>query len=295
MTLVPVRTVEVAGGELPPIRADLYLPGTGVSNGVVVLCHGLKGYKTWGFFPYLAERLCGKGLAALSMDMSLNGTYPADGDSGSGRIYVRPDLFERNTLQREYLDVQAVVRMLAEGGLRGDIGDRSAIGLFGHSRGGVPCILNALEMPAVQALCTWSTTDDPDFYTKKQKERWRRDGVYAFTDAEGTRLGLGIDYLNDLEENHDFYRLVDRVVRLKTPHLIVHGASDVVIPMESASALHDAETELEHKRLVVMRTGHTFGLPYPAPDPVEKPPAALVSAADETADWFAKHLSEGEH
>jgi dienelactone hydrolase len=281
----PVRTIRIDTSDVNPVRGDLYSPA-GRATGVVILCHGFKGYKTWGFLPYLAERLRERGMAALSIDTSHNGTFPGDED---GPRYPRPDLFRRNTLRREFEDVATVVRFVRGGGIEN--ADPDAVGLFGHSRGGVAVTLVALETPGVRALCTWSLVDDPDFYTEKQKERWRKNGVYSFVDIEGTELGVGVEYLNDLEEHHTFYHLGERVKSLTVPHLIVHGESDMVIPVASARALHDAEAALRDKGLIILRTGHTFGVPYAeVPDSGARAPA-LVEAADVTVEWFEHFLS----
>jgi pimeloyl-ACP methyl ester carboxylesterase len=293
--------IEIPTSDDHPVWGDLYLPAAGSARGIVFLCHGLKGYRTWGFLPYVADRLREAGIAALSLDMSLNGTLPAShddeasarggaGDSRRSR-YSRPDLFEQNTLAREHRDILQAVRFVSEGGLREQISTPLMVGLFGHSRGAIAATLNAIERPEVRVLCTSSAIDDPDNFTPRQKERWRRDGVYAFTESTGgTRLGIGLDYLNDLEENHEFYLMRERVKELRVPHLIVHGQADMTVPVECAFNLHNAEKQLRRKQLVVLQTGHTFGIPYPEPEVLTQPSAALKRAVEETVSWFRAHL-----
>jgi pimeloyl-ACP methyl ester carboxylesterase len=230
--------------------------------------------------------------------MSLNGTLPEpDGSrrNAPGRVagsrYVRPDLFERNTLAREHADILSAVRFVAEGGLRNHIRSAFLIGLYGHSRGAIAATLAAIERPEVRALCTWSAIDDPNNFTPKQKQRWRREGVYAFTEATGgTRLGIGVGYLDDLEENHGYYLMRERVRELRVPHLIVHGQADMTVPVECALSLHQAERQLRQKQLVVLQTGHTFGVPYPEPGVLTRPSSALKRATSETVAWFKTHL-----
>jgi pimeloyl-ACP methyl ester carboxylesterase len=316
---LPIRTIEIETCDENPVRADVYLPTASRADAIVLLCHGFKGYRRWGFFPYLANRLCRAELAVLALDMSLNGTVVKGGRRGSQR-YAHPELFALNTLRREYEDLRAAIQWVVKGGVaeiagggvadvevagrashdshvighdRPDRPESPAIGLFGHSRGAVAAVLNAIEQPAVRALCTWATAADPDFYTAKQKQRWRRDGEYAFTDVDGTRLAVGINYLNDLEQNRSFYFLQKRVRELQTPHLIVHGEADVVVAVDSARRLHEAETSLEDKRLLLLKTGHTFGVPYPARAGQEQVPRPLERAANETVDWFARYLTNG--
>ncbi|MDH3216580.1 MAG: hypothetical protein OEN01_09845 [Candidatus Krumholzibacteria bacterium] len=298
----PVYAITIPTADAYPVRGDLYLPLSG-AKAIVLLCHGFKGYKTWGFLPYLSEKLRQAGVAALSLDMSFNGTFSSQdspratraGNGGMQKpLYERPDLFERNTLKREYHDLLFAVRYISEGGLKNHLRTPLSIGLFGHSRGGITAMLNAIEQPAVEALCTWSVTDDPDFFTAEQKKKWRHEGKYYFVDStDGTRLGVDIDYLDDLEENHDFYHLAERASELRVPHLIVHGKVDMVVPVDCALILHHAEQQLKQKRLLVLQTGHTFGIPYPPPALPTPPSTALKQATEETVLWFSTILGAG--
>lgn len=314
-------------GDAQPVRGDLYCPAAR-PNGLVVLCHGFKGYKTWGFFPYLGDTFRDHGMAALVIDFSHNGTYPdletgetarATGTNGRPEVilraggtahggahrYVRPDLFKMNTLRREYEDLSCVLRHVETGRLARELGGPVPVGLFGHSRGGVAATLCAIDHPVAQVLCTWSTCDDPDFYTRVQKKRWRKEGGYRFTVAsDGTVLELGVGYLDDLEEHHDVYHLARRVAGLRVPHLIVQGTLDMAVKVDGAIKLHEAERHLADKRLVLLQTGHTFGLLEESPAPLERPsavpggrphgvPEALLEAARETVVWFDTHFRKG--
>ena len=300
MAIREPTSVEISTEDSHPVRGDLYLPGELAPQGIVLLCHGFKGYKTWGFFPYVARRLQSTGIAALSLDMSLNGTFPRrdaapdedpNNEPTTPRRYVRPDLFERNTVSRECRDVAAAIRFTLGHGLGDSVTMPLPIGLFGYSRGGVSTILNAIEWPAVRALCTWSTVDHPDFFTHEQKEKWRKRGRYDFVDAiDGSRLSVGLAYLEDLEAKSDYYNLEERVKELRMPHLIVHGEVDLVVDVKCALKLYESQKNRTETRLLVLQTGHTFGMPYPVPDGIDDAPRALERATNETVEWFRAHL-----
>jgi len=285
MPLHPTEPIEIPAADGHAIRGDLYTPLDGSRSGLVILCHGFKGYRRWGFFPYLAGCLADHGIAALAIDFSFNG------DLGGA---ARPDLFQRNTIRRERSDLEAVLRPVAHERFGSLDGGRLPIGLFGHSRGGVVATLAACENDAIGALCTWSCPAHPDRFTAAQKEKWRSRGEFAFTDARaGTRLSLSTGYLDDLEQNRAAYDLVRRVAKLRVPHLIVHGEADLAVRVDDARALHDAEKDLRDKKLVVLKTGHTFGVADgPAMD-FENPPRALAEACYETVKWFNKRFGKG--
>jgi dienelactone hydrolase len=301
MPFHPVENFEVPAADGLAIRGDLYTPLDGSRSGLVILCHGFKGYRTWGFFPYLAACLADAGIAALAIDFSLGGDFGGDLGSGLGEDpgvdhggAKRADLFRRNTISRERADLDAVLRPVVEGRLGSLIGARIPVGLFGHSRGGVVATLAACENDAIGALCTWSCPAHPDRFTAAQKEKWRRQGELDFTDSRsGAPLVLSTDYLDDLESHHAEYDLVRRVAALRVPHLIVHGEADLAVHVNDARALHDAEKELRDKRLLLLRTGHTFGVDDgPAMDP-DSPPRALSEACLATVRWFARCFQKG--
>jgi len=151
-------------------------------------------------------------------------------------------------------------------------------------------------------------------------------GDYDFTNAaDGTRLSVSLGYLDDLEKNIDAYDLVKQAPRLRTPHLIVHGATDLAVDVECARVLYDAEKNLDDKRLLIARTGHLFGVAYPVRDVAsldspsdnpdghargtgnttdagtqgtrlhtpDKPADVLVKTTDATVKWFTAHLGKG--
>jgi len=304
-----LETIEIPTGDGFAVRGDLYTRPGEKRPGIIVLCHGFKGYRTWGFFPYVAGRLVEAGFTALAIDFSFNGTYSAEWPHtarppAEDRFipfgpttpppHIRPDLFRRNTIQREIADLIVILRAIARDGIEGRIERGAPVGLFGHSRGAVVATLVARENDSVGALCTWSCPVHPDHFTAAQKARWRKNGEYGFTDSrDGTRLALSTDYLDDLEANRDAFDLLRRVVDLRIPHLIIHGEADLAVGAGDARALHGAERLLTDKRLLVIRTGHTFGVTDDMEIFPKRTPRALVEASDTTVEWFTRCLEKG--
>lgn len=269
-----------------PVRADIHAaPG----DRVVILCHGFKGHRRWGFIPRLAHALREAGITAIAMDFSLNGRLapgsaePQTDDAG----FPAPEAFRRNTVARECDDLRRVVAWVRGGG-DGRFPPGVAPGLWGHSRGGVVATLVALDDDAIPALVTWSTPAHPDFYTGAQKARWRESGAVEFTDTESkTPLAIDVGYLDDLEAHALEYDLAARAPGLAAPHLVVHGEQDMVIPVaEAARLVARPEAAGADKRLLRLATGHTFGY--------EGRGEALERATRETVEWFDRYLSPRE-
>jgi alpha-beta hydrolase superfamily lysophospholipase len=286
MLAAPSETIDIATADGFAVRGDLYLPAGKPPMGIVVLCHGFKGYRNWGFLPFLAAQLASADIGAYSIDFSFNGTV--DG------TVVRPDLFGRNTLGRECEDLALVLRFVRENGLGRRIGKDAPLGLFGHSRGGVSAFVNAFGDDSVRALCTWAAPDDPDHFTARQKARWRERGEFDFADTrDGTRLALSSRYLDDLELNHDLYDLCRRAADLRVPHLIVHGSADIVVHVGRARSLHEAERGLRERKIMILATGHTFGVTGSPGQAMDERPRPLAEACDATVDWFRTYLRKG--
>jgi dienelactone hydrolase len=271
------------------VRVDAYKPRTGQITGMVILCHGFRGHRRWGFFPQLCSRLQNAGIIAFAMDFSLNGyVYREGGGRSHEHARFDPEVFRKNTISREFNDLAEVVRYIASTPIRFGIPPGTPIGLYGHSRGALSVILHALENGSSRAICTWATTSNPNFYTDNQKESWRRNGFYEFTDSKnGSSLALDLAYLEDLESNSARYDFAERIRTLKVPHLLVHGTMDLVVPSLCTEKIHQAETDLKDKQMILLKTGHTFGF---TDESIEFSPA-FETACENTVLWFQKYLT----
>lgn len=289
MTTNEITVISIPTEDDHPVWADLYRPegrgGEELLHEVVVLCHGMKGYRRWGFIPLLAEQLGGAGLAALAIDFSHNGVAGGDGGESGGPVYRAPEMLKNNTLDRERRDLAAVMRWIRDGAA-GRFAPDVRTGLWGHSRGATAVLLNALDDPGgVAAIATWAATAHADIYSSKQKARWREAGEFDWLESEsGQRLAMGICFLEDLESRRDEYALAERSKGLKAPHLVVHGVNDLVIPVGNADRFVGAEPAVAEKKLVLLKTGHTFGFGR------AKNTKALDESIKETVDWFLRHL-----
>ena len=106
-------------------------------QGVVLLGHGFKGYKDYGFFPCFANEAARRGLVAHRFNFSHSGM--------TNRIetFERPDLFEQDTWGKQIFDLQQVAAAAKDARLPGDAPPAAPMTWFGHSRGGVTVILAA--------------------------------------------------------------------------------------------------------------------------------------------------------
>ena len=92
-----VQRHEITGSAGETIRVGVHPASE--HSAAVIICHGFKGFKEWGFLPDLADLLAQAGITAVRFDFSHNGI------AEDITTYERLDLFERNTWSRELLSL----------------------------------------------------------------------------------------------------------------------------------------------------------------------------------------------
>ena len=257
-----------------PIHGDLRLPEGEGPHPVVVGCHGFKGFKDWGFHPWLGARLAAAGLAAVHFNFSRNGVSAADGDIED------LDAFGRNTLSIERSDLDTVVDAILAGRLDASL-DPSRLGLMGHSRGGGIAILGAAEREEVKALVTWAAVSHFDRIADEATlAEWRRAGVYEVVNSRtGQTLPMGVDFLDDILGNLPRLDLCAAAARLRGPWAVVHGTADETVPFAEAEGLVAASGG--RARLVpIDGGGHTFGAVHPFAGPTPHLEAAVAATLE---------------
>lgn len=240
------------------VSGNVHAPPDGGPAPAVVICHGFKGFKEWGFFPYLADRLAASGLAAIRFDFALNGIGP------DGVTFSRLDLFARNTLSQELADLDLVLRAARGGALpAGDRIDAARVGLLGHSRGGGIVLIRAVEDRAVGAVATWAAVRDFPSVLPVDPAEWKRRGVIEIPNVRtGQMMPVNYAAWEDYAANRERYDFLPRLRGLACPALFVHAEGDAVVPASAAGALAAAAGPRGRAR-VVSGGDHTFGASFP--------------------------------
>ncbi len=247
----------------------------------MVICHGFKGFKDWGFFPYLAERLARAGLAAVSFNFSGSGV------GEDPETFDELERFGRNTYTSELRDLEIVLEAFVSGAL--GVGP-AVYGLFGHSMGGSICVLRAAADDRARALVTWAAVARfGGLWRREQIAEWRRTGrLDVVNQRTGQVLPLYTDMLDDLErwgaEKLNVRRAAEEV---RAPWLIIHGANDESVPAEDGRDLHRAARPGTAELLLVEGAGHTLNAKHPWPGSNPE----LERAVRATVEWFGKQLT----
>ena len=248
-----LASLRLLGADGGPLYVDVRTGAReGESRPVVVVCHGFKGFKDWGFFPVLAERLALAGFTAVTFNFSGSGVGPRSD------VVDEPDRWFRQTLSGDLADLDAVLSHVSAAGA-------PWVGLLGHSRGGGAAIVCASRDPRVRALVTWAAVADFARYSPEDLARWRRDGRIDVVNARtGQHLPIGTGLLDDFEAHAGTTLDVCAAAGLITvPWLLVHGAADESVPSDEARRLQRASHGPGPTMLLVDGAGHTFGARHP--------------------------------
>jgi dienelactone hydrolase len=278
---VKTTRFELAGADGRPVRGEVRTAGSGAGRPAVVICHGFKGFKDWGFFPHLAARLARAGISAVSFNFSSSGIGP-DGES-----FSEPERFARATISGDLDDLTRVSEALGAGQLAQGIVAPAGMGLFGHSRGGGVAVLRAAADPSCRCLATWAAISTTMRWDAATVARWRRDGRLDIVNTRtGQVLPVYTDFLDDLETNHDRLDVLAAAARVSVPWMVVHGDTDESVPVVEARRLSEAAGARMTSLLIIAGGGHAFGARHPWSGTT----TALDQAMEATVDWFTRHL-----
>src|SRR5699024_5590900 len=99
------ETNSIPSTEGLPIRYDVYCPRGFKPDEIptILFLHGFKGFKDWGTFPLISERLSRKGFSVVAINFSLNGI----GDNPFW--FDRLDLFARETFSQDLNDIGMIL------------------------------------------------------------------------------------------------------------------------------------------------------------------------------------------
>ena len=267
------------------VRGRVHLPDRGTGPWpYVVLVHGYLAFMDWAFIPTLVERLRGAGLAAVAFNLSGSGVGADLAD------FTDPVGFAHNTYEQELEDLAAVASAVERGAL-GPL-DLSAGGLWGHSRGSAMAVLHADRRQAAgrrpyRSLVTWASAAHVGRYEPARLEEWRANGFLWVQLADGRRLRLERDLLDDFDGAPARLDVLRAAGRLDLPVLLVQGARDRSVREDEARALEAAYPAGRASVHVVPGAGHNFAARHPL-DEIRPP---LEEALSVTVDHFRRTLA----
>jgi dienelactone hydrolase len=267
-------------GAVGEILVDVRAAGRGTPRPAVLVVHGFKGFKDWGMFPPLADRLAQAGFSVVSPNLSGSGVD----DAGE---FAWPERFGHNTFSAELADIGTVLDALTAA----EVGTAppTRIGLVGHSRGGGVSVLQAARDARIRALVTWAAIATVERWPDDaERARWRAAGKLEVLNARtGQVLPLYTDTLDDVERHGTgTLDIPGAASRVTAPWLILHGSGDSSVPVAEAERLARAAPAETSRLMRVEGAGHTFGAVHPWRGSTPE----LDMVMKETVAWLSRHL-----
>jgi pimeloyl-ACP methyl ester carboxylesterase len=259
----------IPGAEGQPIIGNTHMPA-GRPRGVIVIAHGFKGYKDYGMFPRIARECAAHGdLVAHRFNFSHSGM------TNRLETFERPDLFERDTWNKQVFDLICVMRAIGQGELAGR---GLPLYVLGHSRGGVSTLLIAARLtyprsfpdgvkvtPPAGVITLAAPASCNPLSAQEQQELLRQGSLESPSSRTGQRMRIGRPFLQEQMDDPGGHDLLGQVARINCPILVIHGERDPTVPLQAA---HDiANAAGSRGRLMIVPGGdHVFNTPNPMPD-----------------------------
>lgn len=226
-------------------------------KGVVVFCHGYKGFKDWGGFAFMSPYFVEKGFAILKFNFSGNGgtvTNPID----------FPDLeaFGENTFSQEIADLHFVFDQIKRGS--GELAHFQdlPLHLIGHSRGGGMAILTAESLPLV-SFATWAAVSDFAPRFPADVSEWEKNGVAFIQNARtGQNMPHLFSFYQDFKANQARLSIPDYAKSIRKPWFLAHGTDDATVSLAEAELLAQWGGKWVQTNFID-GSSHTFGCSQP--------------------------------
>lgn len=251
------------------------------SGDSLIFVHGFKGFKDWGFVPYLSDYFSKKGFFVVTFNFSYNGIGKDLTD------FTELDKFAKNTYSREVRELNELISALRSNYF--DIGSKGKLGLIGHSRGGAISLLATSKRNDVDAVSVWASIAKLNRYSKRQKVDWRKRGYFEVLNTRTNQMmRLDIYILDDIEKNLKSSLNLEIAVRnLNRPLLVAHGDQDLAVPIEEAEQIYKWSDRSITEFFKLSGTGHTFDIVHPFAGSNHK----FERLLDKTANFFINNFN----
>lgn len=265
------------------LRVSVYPPKDKASKFCLIYVHGFKGFKDWGFVPYVGEYFSNFSYCVITFNFSHNGI------GKSLMEFDELEKFANNTFSLEIDELNFIINSCKEGFFSKN--SNLEIGIIGHSRGGAVAILTASRRNDISAIAAWASISKIDRYTEEQRKLWREKGfIEVLNTRTNQKMKLGLNLLDDIEQNkNDLLNIEKSVKNLKIPFFIAHGNQDVSVPFSESQDLYEWSNKEYSYLLQVPGVGHTFDITHP----FDSSNSNFDFLLDNTRTFFHKHLIKG--
>ena len=258
--------------------ADAIFPKSERKLPLIIFVHGYKGYKDWGAWEMMGEKLAEAGFYFVKFNFTHNGTTLEDPNH-----FADLEAFGENNYSKELDDLEVVINHFKN---QKEV-DSSQIILLGHSRGGGISIIKASENKSISKLITLASVSTLDRFPKDETfENWKNNGVYYVENARTKQqMPHYFQFYKDFENYKNWFDVKQACRKLTIPALFIHGDADESVQIQHSENLnhwtHGSEVE------VIKNANHTFGAKEPWKD--HSLPFCLTTAVEKMIDFLNKN------
>ncbi len=278
---------ELSGADGERILGTAHACASGTPRACVLVAHGFKGYKDYGFIPVLTGWL-----AATLPVVAHRFNFSHSGMNEDVTTFGRPDLFEKDTWGKQVLDLGACIDAAVDGALPETPADLPVV-VIGHSRGGVSCLLMASERfseagantPA--CIVTIAAPSRANTMSEDDRDALLETGsIGTLSSRTGQTLHIGRAWLQEQLDDPYAFDVLAACTGIPCPVLAVHGEADsTVLP---GAAMMIADTCPEGEAYLIREADHVFNTPNPA-DPHTAPGPALSELVGVVSSFVTAH------
>jgi len=275
-----INNYKIKGSTGKPFLLDVHTPALPGTYPVVIFCHGFKGFKDFGAFNLVAEKMAAAGFIFVKFNFSLNGTTidkPTE--------FEDLEAFSNNNYSIELNDLGIVLDWLFEQSNENEvIADLNQINIIGHSRGGSIVLLKSAEDYRIHKVCTWAAVNDLGYkWNDEVKAQWKQNEVLDVLNGRTKQImpikyQLCENYFNNLNRLH----IPTLAKNITQPTIIIHGTNDEVVTIAQAEKLNEWIPNSELMKLV--DANHTFGSKHPWEE--KKLPEDLERVCNASINFF---------
>jgi pimeloyl-ACP methyl ester carboxylesterase len=258
--------------------ADAIFPESDEKLPLIIFVHGYKGYKDWGAWELMGEKLAKAGFYFVKFNFSHNGTTVKN-----PKEFADLEAFGQNNYSKELDDLEVVINHFKN---QIEV-DPDEVILLGHSRGGGISVIKASENKSISKLITLASISTLDRFPKDEAfENWKKEGVY-FVENARTHQNMPhyFQFYQDFENNKERLDVEKACVKLDIPALFIHGTKDESVKPDHSENLHRWTKASQIKW--IENANHTFGAKEPWHD--KKLPTGLELATEKIITFIKKN------
>lgn len=257
--------------------ADAIFPESDEKLPLIIFAHGYKGYKDWGAWELMGEKLAKAGFYFVKFNFSHNGTTVKN-----PKEFADLEAFGQNNYSKELDDLEVVINHFKN---QKEV-DPDEVILLGHSRGGGISVIKASENKSISKLITLASVSTLDRFPKDEAfENWKKEGVY-FVENARTHQNMPhyFQFYLDFENNKERLDVEKACVKLDIPALFINGTKDESVKPEHSENLNRWTKDSQIKW--IENANHTFGAKEPWHD--KKLPTGLELATVRIINFIEK-------